>query len=60
MPKQNAPAHEGEGVMCQLAGDTGAYTTAEMLRHHRVMRAGIPLRRAALVAALAFGGGAHG
>ncbi len=44
----------GQGIECQLAGDTHALTT-DMARIQYLGRFGVPLHRAALVADLAFG-----
>lgn len=52
--KRNAPAREGEGVGCLLAGDTDANST-DRARLQYLSRRGLPPIRAALLAPFAFG-----
>ena len=52
--KRNAPAREGEGVVCLLGGDTDANTTTRA-RVQYLSRWGLSGYRASIVAPLAFG-----
>ena len=52
--KRNAPAREGEGVVCLLGGDTDANTT-NRARVQYLSRWGLSGYRASIVAPLAFG-----
>lgn len=58
--QQNALARlKGEGAMCLLAVDTGAYNTGSARCQYLASRFGLPAHRAALVAGLAFGEARH-
>lgn len=54
MQNQNAPAREGEGVVCLLAGDIDVFSTTTVRLQH-LTRIGFPAHRAALIAPMAFG-----
>lgn len=55
MPKRNAPASKGEGVICQLPGDNSTHTTSQAQIQYLAVRLALPVHRAALLAPLAFG-----
>ena len=54
MPKQNAAAHRGNGVVCELPGYTDAYT-AKFAQVQHLVALGLPSHRAAIIAPLCFG-----
>lgn len=59
-PKQNAPTRKGEGVECRLARDIDVDSTALARRQYLAARLGLSSLRCALIASIAFDGGAHG
>ncbi|EQB32259.1 hypothetical protein M529_10680 [Sphingobium ummariense RL-3] len=58
--KRNAPARKGEGAVCLLADDIGAYSTAAARIQYLAARHGLSVHRAALLAPMAFGVAGHG
>lgn len=60
MPRnRNTSTRKGEGAVCHFAGDTSVYTITEVRIQHLGARFGLSFSRAAIIASLAFGEGAH-
>ena len=53
--KRNAPARKGEGAVCLLGRDTGAYSMADARLQYLAGRLNLSFTYAAIIAPLAFG-----